>query len=354
MAAVCCGAWASADTVWIESGAGGSLEIPRVKITKIDDAAVYFATSSGTEGNRELERVLRLQIDNEPVFSAAEEAFASEKWEEATDGYLKTMRTATKDWMKSWSERRLLTAANKAKRFDAAVVAYIPLLLARPDEAIKSKPTPPTDKKSPQFTVAAQELSRALASGSLSTEQRTALLSMQLDVERARGNLDEAGKIGEELMKLNPNAANDPANAQAIAEARLSRARLALDTKNYPQALAEIKAGEPIFILPGQQADALYYRAEAQRGLLDQSPDDNALKDVALAFMRVVTVAKNLPDKRHMGEALLAAAQLMEQLKEPAVAAGLYAQAAEQLKGAQAEQAKAAAARLKPAEKTNP
>ncbi len=63
------------------------------------------------------------------------EAYASGKWDQAVDGYQKTIRTASKPWVRDWAAIRLIDAASKSGRFDAAVAAYVLTLLKDPAAA---------------------------------------------------------------------------------------------------------------------------------------------------------------------------------------------------------------------------
>src|SRR3990170_1184866 len=72
-------ALARADTVWLRSGtAANALERPNVKVEKIEDGLLFFRSAqSDRVTERPLEEVLRILTDGEPVFNAAEEAFAA-------------------------------------------------------------------------------------------------------------------------------------------------------------------------------------------------------------------------------------------------------------------------------------
>jgi hypothetical protein len=50
------------------------------------------------------------------------------------------------------------------------------------------------------------------------------------------------------------------------------------------------------------------------------------LKDLAIAYIRVVTFGSQLPDRPHVAEALYGAGQIEEKLKEPQAALALYKQ----------------------------
>src|SRR5437870_2090738 len=112
-----------ADTLWVSSG-GGAIQIKDAKVTKIESGSIFFSTPSGS-ASREISKVQRMQIDNEPAFNAADEAAAAGKWEAAVDGYLKTISATNKSWLRDFATIKLLEAAEKAGRFDAAATAYV-------------------------------------------------------------------------------------------------------------------------------------------------------------------------------------------------------------------------------------
>ncbi len=66
--------------------------------------------------------------------------------------------------------------------------------------------------------------------------------------------------------------------------------------------------------------------AQARDGLLAANAGPDAVRDAALAHMRVVTFGSELPDRPHVAESLLRAAQLEEKLNEPTAALALYQQ----------------------------
>ena len=91
-------ALARADTVWLRSGtAANALERPNVKVEKIGDGLLFFRSAqSDRVTERPLEEVLRIMADGEPVFNAAEEAFAAGDWDKAAANYQKSATMSTR------------------------------------------------------------------------------------------------------------------------------------------------------------------------------------------------------------------------------------------------------------------
>ncbi len=79
-----------------------------------------------------------------------------------------------------------------------------------------------------------------------------------------------------------------------------------------------------MFIDASQQAEALFILAECRPALAGNEKD--ALKDAALAYMRVVAVAKDEPGRPRVVDSLLKTAAILESLNEPQSAARLFEQ----------------------------
>jgi tetratricopeptide (TPR) repeat protein len=274
--------------------------------------------------------VQRILVDGEAALNAAEDAYAAGNWSAAVDGYQRTVRATTKPWLKDWSTARLIDAANKSGRFDAAVTAYVAILLKDPAAAAALKPALPTER-STYLDTAVTDVTTALGTKGINDAQRQALLTFLMDLHRARKDKTAEEKVAEQLDELLVKDPNNPAAGQAIARRKLMSAARAIEAKDYRKALADIDAARDKFTEPPQQADALFYTAEAKYGLTDPKNAD-ALKDAALAYMRVVAHFKNEPGAPHVAESLVKVAQIHEQLGEAQTAANLYEQVASQFK----------------------
>ena len=321
---------ARADSLWVSSAKPteartNALEIAKVKITRIDDSTATFANPAGRESSRDASQVVRIAIDDEPTLNAGEEAFIAGTWDVATDNYLKTIKSTQRDWLKDWVARRLLTAAEKAKRFDAAATAYVTAILggAKPP----AKPAMP-DAKSTYLATAVKEVEAALQNPKLSADQRQALLSFLLDLHRTRNDQKGMADVMQQLQKAGALAANDPAAAGALARMKLDVATVAIEAKQYKKALDEINANRTIFVNPADQAQALFLLAQAQEGLAGE--DATALADAALAYMRVVAHCKDAAGKPHVVESMMKTASILERTKNAKAALELYQQVAAQ------------------------
>ena len=333
---------AGADTLWVSTAKGdaaaatNAMEYAKVKITRIDDKVVTFSTTAGRESERPAEQVVRIAIDDESTLTTGEEAFVGGKWDVAVESYLKTIKSTQREWLKGYVAKRLLVAAEKINRFDAAAAAYVAAILGGGKPP--AKPAMP-DAKSTYLATAVKEVEGALQNPKLSADQRQALLSFLLDLHRTRNDQKGMADVMQQLQKAGALAANDPAAAGALARMKLDVAAVALDAKQYKKVVEEINASRAIFVNPADQAQALFLLAQAQEGLAGE--DANALNDAALAYMRVVAHCKDAPGKPHVVESLMKTASILERTKNAKAALELYQQVVAQF----ADDPAAAAAR---------
>jgi TolA-binding protein len=306
-----------ADSIFV-----GTLERKDVVIRELKGDSLVFEIG-GRPSETQASKVTRLVVTTEPPLTAAEDAYASGKWDQAVDGYLRALRTTQKPWVKEWAAMRLVDAGNKSGRFDAAVTAYIQMLLKDPTAAAPLKPDLP-DSKSSYLETAAKDLNTALNDPRLSVEQKRALLGYLVEIHQARKDSTAEDDAYEKLAKLPGADVNDPSARRVLAKRRLSVASRALQARNFRQAIDEIDAHRELFVEPAQQADALFILAEARHALAGDDP--TALKDSALAYMRVVAVAKDEPGRPRVVDSMLKTAAILEQLGEPRAAIQLCEQ----------------------------
>ena len=321
------GSFAAADTIWWGSGAGRGLQAEG-RVLKVDlEKQELVYESQGRQVARSIEQIKQLVIDNEPAFNTAEEQFFAAQYDKAVEGYLRTVRSTTKDWLRAFGAVRLADAAGKAGRFDAAVSAYISLVRLNPTLASRYKPTVPTGR-STFLDNAVTELNtaRGQVSGDV---QKQAILSLLLEVHQARKDQPAANAVLEELLKLNVGATDDPAARSALAAIRLGQARNAADAKDWRKVLETISANRGLFSEPSQQADALFPLAEARFELADPKNQKEML-DAALDYMRVVAHFKDAEGRPHVADSLLKTALIHERLggEHIATAIALYKQVA--------------------------
>jgi len=310
--------WAMADTVWVGAGAN-PIPHPDVKISAITDDNLVYTSVSGAEEHKPLSQVQQIAVDGETAFNAGEQAFRDSKWADAVDSYQQAIGSTSKDWIKLRSSMRLVDAAAKINRYDAAVTAYVSLVQLAPALTEKAKPSAP-DANSQYLDAAQNTISKSLDSSTLTDSQKSSLLNILLDIYQAKKDTTNATNVLEQLEKL---GSLSPA---ATASLKLDAARVAMDKKDYQTALDDIQQHRAVFIEPKQQVTALWILAQAQDGLNSDKEDPNSLKDLALAYMRVATFGKDLQDQPHVPDSLLRVAQIEEKLKEPKVASQLYAE----------------------------
>jgi tetratricopeptide (TPR) repeat protein len=329
------------DTIWWGSGEGRGVAA-QGRILRFDaasDQLVY--ESGGREITRKLELVKQLVVDGEAAFNSAEEQFLAQQFDKAVEGYQRTLRSTTREWLRTFAAIRLATAASKAGRFDAAVSAYVALVRIDPSLAARNKPQLPPGR-STFLDTAAQDL--AAARGQVnSNAARQAILSLLLEVHQARQDTPAANAVLEDLLKLDIGAADNPVARLALANIRLSQARQALDANDPARAREAIEGDRTLFNDPAQQAEALFLLAESLHASAGE--DRAALQDAAIAYMRVVAHFKDADGRPRVADALMKVAAIHETLggADRAAAVAVYRQVASEFAsepaGAAAKQA---------------
>lgn len=320
---------APADTVWLRSGtATAALERPNVKVERIENNMLVFrSTASDRLTERPLDDVLRIAADGENNFNAAEEAFAAGDWDKAAAHYQRAATMSPRQWVKDRSSLRLVAAAEKSGKFSAAVAGWVNLLSRDPALAARYKPQIPANAKAGSLDAAVAEVEKALNDNRLPADPRQTLMAYQMELARANGDVKRAQDIGTRITSAGTAGGASP-------ELALQLAFLALDQKQYEQALKQIGAAAASFNDPEQQTEALYCIAEARAAL---AKDEAAMKDAALAYMRVVARAKTARvSSPRVPEALLKTAAIQEKLGAAKEALLLYQQVADEFKGSDA------------------
>ena len=133
---------ALADTVWVGSGGGGSLEYKGARVMSIRGDTIIYDIN-GREVTRPVNSIVKIHADNELAFNAAEDAFIASEWDKAATSYERALKSTTKDWLRTWAQRRSLEAANKAGRFDVSVREFVTLAKSKPADARQAMPRLP-------------------------------------------------------------------------------------------------------------------------------------------------------------------------------------------------------------------
>lgn len=301
-------------------------------------------TPAGNEKKIALSAIYRISLDNDPTFTAAEEAYLAGKSADAVEGYLRAIRSAD-TWKTQYAAPRLISAAAKANRFDAAVTAYVALARVDAAGAARHKPTLPV-KGSAFLEDASKSLNDALRSAQ-PVPMKQAILSLLLDVEMARGDAAAAERAVGQLLALVGDGGNvDPKLAGMVGDIRLGQARLAVQNRQFDAARAMIESAGPSLTEPRQQAEALFIQAQAKEGVA-KADDAVAQLDVSLAYMRVVAHFGPAEGRPFVAASLLRAGASLERAGRAADARLLYDQlSAEFPDSAEATEAAARSARL--------
>lgn len=314
---------ARADALWLDNTSGAPL-FANARITKVEKGTIYFVIN-GNETSRELAKIGRISVDDEPALTAAETAYAAQKWDDAVDGYERVVRATAKPWARDWATTRLIDAAAKSGRFDSAVTGYLALVQKDPTAAAMAKPALPPGK-STYLDTAVQQVDKALSAGQrLSDEQKTQLLTFLIELHAARGDAAAGNAAAERLDEILARDPNNPAAARAAVRRKLQSAERSLATGKPDEAISAVEMARDLFVEPADQAEAMFLVAEA-RNAKAQAPgaDRLALQDAALAYMRVAANFKDAPGRPRVAAALAKAAELCARLNEKEAAIRLY------------------------------
>jgi len=309
-----------ADTLWIGEGAvNRAIKADNVKISAIKDGKLFYTTDGGMQTSKLLAQLAQINLDGETVFNTAENAYGSNDMDTAITNYqLVLQNPATKDWMQSRAATRLIAAAKIRNRYDAEVSAYCSLLLKDPAAAAGNKPGSPPEH-SQYLDTALASVQKTLDSAS-TPAQKSALLNLELDIDRAKGDKTATNATLQQLIAM---GGATPADQAML---KLAQANVDLDGKQYDKAIADIDKNRAMFTEPDQQVDALYVLAQAHLALEGDKADNDKLKDLALNYMRVVTFGSKLADRPHVADSMLEVAQIEDKLGEKPAALQLQKQ----------------------------
>src|ERR1019366_4632502 len=202
-----------------------------VHIISIQSNTLVYSIGDGEQATKPLDQVQQMSVGGETDFNIAEQSYRDARPADSADGYQRTIRTTSKDWVRDRASIRLAELAAKLHRFDLASTAYVALLVQEPAIAARNKPIP-AESDASYLDSAVSDIQRTLNSANLPDSRRGALLGFALEVYRAKSDSAMVNQTAGELMKLGL------ANPADIAIVKLASARVALDARNYPQAIA--------------------------------------------------------------------------------------------------------------------
>ena len=344
------------DTVWtIAAGANAKpFKRDKMKIEDMKGDGLLFRSAAQDRPSdpKPLAEIWRIEVDGETALNAAEAAYTTGKWDDAVRGYQKAISASGKDWVKQYATLRMLSAAEKSGKFSAAAAAFVTLVQRDPATAAKRKPDVPKDKA--ELPAAITTIKTALGDGRLKAAQKSTLQAFLAELYVANGQLSEAEALGGQAGAAPATPGEDGAPAPAAGankgqvDLKLQLALASLQQKKYKEALAAIESISADLTAPEQQASAMFCIAEAEAGLAGDDPA--ALKEAALAYMRVVAHFKNDANAPHVAESLLKTGTVLEQAKLlPDALAAYQAVQADYKDSPHAEQAAAGAARVRKA-----
>jgi hypothetical protein len=298
----------------------GGLSYDDATVVGITNGELEFRTAQGRTTTRPLGDIERLMLTGQRAFNDAEESFATNDYLAAIEGYQRTVRGGSPDWLKNYAGRKLMAAATAAGQFDAAVIGYAAVAEQAPDDALLLKPDVPD--RPGQLQAGDAALAAALDRRPDDATRR-ALLSLRLELLRGLGDDAALATVLDELSSLSGGlGADTPAQRRQLADLRLGQANLAIDRGNADEAAQLIDEASSLFVEPQQAAEALFLRGRAKEAAAGE--DAQKLKDAALDYMRVVAHYKNLEGKPKVAASLLRAAAILDRLGDASAARNLY------------------------------
>lgn len=314
---------ARADSIYLFNPDGSPRLTPyweNVTILRHEGQSLLFRTASGTESSIEFDKVARILVASDPALSEGDDAYVLGQFDKAVDAYLKAIRS-NDPWKVTYITPRLAKSADKTRRFDAAVTAYIGHALTDPPTAIQNKPKLPA-KGSRLLDEAAKQLDTATRTAGQSSVKQ-ALLSLLLDVQMARGDQAAAEATANQLTSITGDQ-RDPRVAQMLASIKLDQASVEIAAGRFETVAPLLESVRASLTDPAQQSRALYLLAQAAKGAAGN--DKSKLMDAAIAFMRVAAHFNATAGKPLVGESLLEAARISRALGDTAAAEKLLQQ----------------------------
>jgi TolA-binding protein len=310
------------DTLWVVNASGKEVAIGDVRIGRVEGGNILYEDASGKRGQRELAQVTRIEMEDEPALSAAERAYAKRDFSAAAEGYEKALAGTRRDWVRAWIAPRLVEAGENSGRFGAAVVGYLALVRTNSTRAENLVPAAPeTDQKALDDAVV--DVKGMLAEAGLSAGQRQCLLNFLVDIHRARHDQGAADAVLDQMQKSGNVGAT-----RAIVRRKLDEVAKALEKERWKEAVDLVKANDALFVEARDQAEAMYFLAEAQSGGAQDTSDPNVLKDVGLAYIRVVAHFKDVQGAPFVAASLLKTGAIEERLGDEKAARRVYEQVA--------------------------
>jgi TolA-binding protein len=316
---------ALADSLYV-----GPLERERVKVEGYRNGRVELSVAGRAVEAVPREKVTRIRLDGDAVFSAAEQATAEQRWQEAAGGYEAVLRSPARPWYRAWCLPRLVVAAGRSGAWETAASAFSELVRDDPAQAVSLMPAIPAGADPARAKALADRLARLADNAALSEFQRRSIQTLAMNSCRRAGDLEGAARLGQQLLG-GILEEKDPAARKLMGEIHLAMAQLSLAKRAYAQAIAQVEEHGELLADPEQQAEALYCLAAAKDGLAEGA-DPDRLRDIAIAYMRAAGVARKAKGHPYLAESLMRVADIRERLGDRKTAATLYGEVANEYK----------------------
>jgi hypothetical protein len=284
-------------------------DYPNCRIVGVETGSLVYEIA-GQRQSQPLADVSGILVDAEPSLSAAEDLLAKQDWDRALTQFDRAARSSNQPWVRDWSNRRTVEAAQKAGRFDSAIRGLIQLAQDNPAEAAKLKLTPPRADSAylPEAITAVDAALGRLADA----RAQEVLARLLVELHQMRGDKPAADKATLRLAEIQVKAyPNSPEALTRLLSLKIAGIDADLQAGRFDQVITQIASLAPSIDDPADQVKLLWMLAEARRGLAGNSGNAEPWKEVAAAYLRVVAAGPK--DNPLVPDALLKVAEIHAQ-----------------------------------------
>ncbi len=269
--------------------------IPYTKLTveRIADGQVYYVMdATGNAGTRDVAMVELIKLDDYPQLGQAEDAIRDNppNYTAAINAFQSVANQAKQDWLRHWTDYRLVTVAADAGRPRVAAAAYLRLARANERDYLGNPPVEAVRRAERREKARIiEELEGALRT----VPEGAALTGVRQLLEAARADVPSSNDDNDEDTTGNGPAEQEPPVAMTSVGGRYIPGDAIGKMLENDEANAALDAIEKRLKSPGAGRALLFYERGLARLMLAESAEDagsqvKLVKDAGLDFARVM------------------------------------------------------------------
>lgn len=191
---VAAAAWA--DTVMV-----GKLPYSDAMVINVEDGNLLFRTSNSNDVKKPLSEISKIAIVGQDDFNQAESLYATSKFDDAVKAYDRV--GSGKPYLPVLVKYRRLLALNQTTQIDRAAREWLAIMEETKGsiDSLAIRPAKVADKGSSANTAAISALESRAAS-TRSEAERNAVNQLLLDLYKAEGQSDKAGKMAQQIAGI--------------------------------------------------------------------------------------------------------------------------------------------------------